>query len=694
MVTQERREYRPTMVTRASVPLASLLASLAIMVAGAQARQGEQPAPDLPPGTVKASEQKQIPIPWPMQLGVRSFQVRMRIGVVDKVVLVPDAATYVDEISKWNLRARWPVLIEDGTYSSMFVRAFKPSHVVRRSSVGAMPAPLEARQELVKSALTKSWTVPGSPVVPTTPAEAYASVRFQPFAMVLASMDDPSWCAALALASGHGQALLWLDGNFGAPSDTLSPTDLARLSEAVEDAARRTTLAYESLGDSIDAVTICRSMAVKAEVPPGPRWAPPQGAGVKGGEAVAVTDALCRNADGKRWAIAGWIFGDEIRSAYWAMCSLFLDPRSIWLMNTYPPDGQWANYSTQQATSFMEQAGFATKQYSGAQLSEVAWLNLLMGGIDPDVLIMNSKGNMDFFDLWAPAMCYPEDVPVLDKPLAMQLIHSWSVTSPSARSTVGGRWLEHGAYAYVGSVFEPYLVAFVPPALLAQRISNYVPLLVAGRWGEGELDATWRITTIGDPLMVLTPPAQPLPPRLPSAPEGEQAQGTDLRAATREALIAAKTSGDPAQYAQALRGMVNTGEDEMAVQIWRLASAHSSEAARACAPLALGSLFRQRDNLGFVTAFKAIAAPTPLDRDMLWHLWTQRLPAVDDPAVLTWFAGQVREERPAVDLRRLVPEIIRVSGADAAREAVAPWIDKAQDDGARAKVREVLVGIH
>lgn len=677
--------YRSWMIIR----LAGAVLSIAVQVVhAAPIGQGAPSPANLPPGTIKASEQKQIPIPWPMQMGVKSFQVRMRIATVDKVVLVPDVATYIDEISRWTLRGRWPVLFEDDLYAPMFIRAFKPAVVVRRNSVGAFPAALEERQNLVKGAVTKSWMVPGSPVVPTTPAEAYASVQFEPFGLVLASMDDGAWPAALALASGHGQALLWLDGNFGGVNDTLTPEHFTRLATAVEDAAKTTTLRYDGLGDSIDAVTICRNMAVKAEVPDVARWAPPQGMPVKSGEAIAVTDGLCRNADGKRWAIAAWIFGEEVRSAYIAMSSLFLEPRTVWLMNTYPADGQWANYSTEVGAKALGDSGFTVNQFPSAQLSEVAWLNMLMGGINPDVLVMNSKGNMDFFDLVAPATCYPEDVPILDRPLALHLIHSWSLTSPGARTTVGGRWLEHGAYAYAGSVFEPYLAAFVPPTLLAQRMANYVPFLVASRWGEGALDATWRVTTIGDPLMVFTPPAQPLQPRVAPGVNGDGE--VDLKVDAREALIAAKASGAPADYSRALDDIVKSGDDAMAVQIWSVASAVSPQVASACASDALGPLFRQRDNLGFLAAYRAIVQPSPIDKDMLWHLWTQQLQSLKDAELLKWFATQVRPDRPAVDLRRLAPEIVRVCGADGAREAVAVWVERTEDQAARTKVREVL----
>ena len=657
----------------------------------------EQPAQVQPaqvqPESPSPVARQPMPVSWKEQMGLRSFQVEMRILVVDKVVLVPDVATYLDEISRWTLRGRWPVLIEDGFYAPMFIRAFKPSKVIRRSSVGAFPVAEADRQALARHAITQAWTVPGSTVHPQSPAEAFASVRFEPIGLVLASMSDPAWTAAVALAAGRGQVLSWLDGPFDPPSSKFTPGKFQDLSAAVEDAARRTTLAYSALGDAIDAVTICRSMPGKAVVANVSKWAPPQGAAPKAGEPVATTDALCRNPDGSRWAVAGWIFGDEVRCAYMAMCGLYLSPQSIWMINTYQSDGDWGRYGVSDGVAMLKSAGFDTTEYSAQQASVVSWLNLLMGGFKPDVLFMNSIGNPDYFEMWQSAKCYAEDVAMLQRPMAMHLIHSWSLTSAEDRDTVGGRWLEHGVYAYVGSVFEPFLVAFVPPNVVAERMANMTPFLVASRYCEGPMDATWRVATIGDPLMVIPPPSMSAQPRLPpdalDAGKGE----VDVKENARAALIATKTSESPADFARALDDVVKTGDDAMAVQLWSVINAKGASTATVCAPLALGSLFRQRQSDAFLTAYRAIPSPSAIDQDMLWQLWTQQLPSVKDRALLDWFATQVRPARPVVDLSRLAPEIKRVAGVDAAREAVGSWIRRTVDEEARRRINELLANL-
>ena len=643
--------------------------------------------------TVAEAEAPKVEIPWPMQMGIRSMQVRMRLPVVDQVVLVPDAATYLDEISRWSLRARWPVLIEDDFLAPMFIRAFAPARVVRRDAASALPADPEARRAALRRAVARAWTVPGSEVQPETPAQAFAAVKFEPTGLVLTSVDDPSWTAGVALAAGHGQALLWLDGDYGNQDATLSLEQMTALSNAVEDAAKVTTLPYSSLGDTIDAVTIARTVAVKAVVTNSTKWSPPRGAPVKSGEPVAVTDALCRNDDGLRWAIAGWIFGSEARGAFVAMSSLFLSPKSIWEIDTYPATGDWTKYAFTEATPMLAQAGFAVEPFTLMQATSVAWGNMLMGGFPSDVLLMNTKGNMDFFEMFPSGLCYPEDVAIPNRPMALHLIHSWSLTSPGARTTVGGRWLEHGAYAYAGSVFEPFLLAFVPPVIMSQRLANYVPFLVAARWGEGPNDATWRVTTLGDPLMVTIPPAQPLPQRAAAPPLDAARHERDVKALAREALVAAKSSGAPVDFARALGDLVVSGDDALAVQVWTLASQKGPAHANACARAALGALFRARRAEDFVAAYRALDTPTPIEQDQLWQLWTPLFGGCKDAALLSWFAEQARAERPAVDLGRLAPEMARVSGADAARAAVAPWINRTPDGPLRTKVREVYGAI-
>jgi hypothetical protein len=55
---------------------------------------------------------------------------------VDRVVLVPDEATFLQAISEWSLQGRWPILIEDDTYTPMFLRRFQAAEVIRLEATG------------------------------------------------------------------------------------------------------------------------------------------------------------------------------------------------------------------------------------------------------------------------------------------------------------------------------------------------------------------------------------------------------------------------------------------------------------------------------------------------------------------------------------------------------------------------------
>ena len=62
---------------------------------------------------VPAPASAQVPVAqgsephWGITLGQRVLAVRRALPVVDQVVLVPDAATYLDELSRWSPQARY-----------------------------------------------------------------------------------------------------------------------------------------------------------------------------------------------------------------------------------------------------------------------------------------------------------------------------------------------------------------------------------------------------------------------------------------------------------------------------------------------------------------------------------------------------------------------------------------------------------
>jgi hypothetical protein len=165
----------------------------------------------VPQSQPDAAQQQQMfeSLPWAVRLGLRSQQVSQALPIVDRVVLVPDAATYLDELAKWSTRGRWPVLFEDSTYAPMFVRRFATAQLIRRASLN-QPLPAEAtdKQKLLESVVVRAFD--GDPARMTI-RQTFDKLQYIPPGVVITSVNDPAWTAAVALAAGRGQPLAWLD---------------------------------------------------------------------------------------------------------------------------------------------------------------------------------------------------------------------------------------------------------------------------------------------------------------------------------------------------------------------------------------------------------------------------------------------------------------------------------------------------
>jgi hypothetical protein len=579
--------------------------------------------------------------------------------VLNQVVLVPDGATYLDELRRWTIDRRWPVLIEDDHFTPLFLQSFAPERVFRRAPIGAMP-PVEARAAAIEGSAAHAW-VPGA----VSMKEALAGLGVPSVGVVLYDPSDPAWPAALALAAGRGQVLAPLTGNWGAPNDQLDSAQTTALCDAVRDAVASTGLAWNGLGDEVDAVTICRSMAGKGT--PGERieFASPFGP-ARRNEPIATTDALCRIADGRtprRWAIAGWIFGSEVRSAYTAMCSLFLVQKSVWLNDclAYPSNAGSRQYEVGEATSLLAKAGFAAETIRFSPGGIASWRQRAAAGWSPDLEFINSMGNYDRFTILEDQDTGVREIPAIGRPMGLHMIHSFSLAAPESPICVGARWLDHGVFASVGSVHEPLLQAFVPPALVAQRIAVGVPLLVAARWLDGGGDRCWRVQTIGDPLWTPSPgvlrgqllPAQPR--------EGL----VDLKSAAIESIKAMNAAPTGVSGLGAMRCVSRLGRPDFVGTVW--ASAMKAGVAKESAPIALMPLFLWRNLDAVAQAIELIENPTLSQLDLLWTLAAAQLEAgqVTNRATIETLVRHPRVPRSWHDMATVRANAIRVLGNDA-----------------------------
>lgn len=666
------------------VPVAILFAvSLACGAAIAQPpsppRGAAAPVPLTPEQQAQADEHFRK-LPWPVQLGMRVAATEALLPVVPQVVLVPDEATFVDEIGKWSLQGRWPVLIEDDRFAPLFVRAFKPQRVVRRTSIGPPPPPAELMVAL-DAAVSLAWGGSSD----RSPREAFDKVGLVPAGAVITSVADPAWPAALALAAGRGQPLLFVDGDLGGTDDILDPAQFTSAKSVLEKALAEGGYPFRGVGDPIETVTVARTMAPRAKVPQPPALRPalPPSAGFGPEDPIATLDLLFRNDDGSRYAIGGWIFGPSARAAYMAMCSLFLVRDELWFFSGYPKEGFWANYEVQGPAGKAKEMGFSVRSWDGDGAKLLDWRKLLLGGIGPDVMLMNSSGDPDWFSLGGNDRGRVADIPFLRKPLALGLIHSWSMKRPADRETVGGRWLERGVYAYYGSVHEPFLGAFVPPTNVVDRIASFAPFLVSCRMIDGEFGKPWRLVAIGDPLMTVRVPAQRQIPAAPLPADG----ATDLRTETIRRLKAAQARPEAEEFRAVMKDLLLLGEDEVAIGLWKVAE--RSDFRARLAQLALGPLFRQRDFDGFVAAFRLIRERTPDDFDMLWHLASPRISGLDELELMLLLQS-LRGPDPSGDLAIIVPGLDRVLGREATDRIMDVEVKKANAASADPNVIDRL----
>jgi len=576
------------------------------------------------------------------------------------VVVVSDAASYLSAISRWTPALRFPVLIDDGSPAARediarFVRAYRPQRVLRWSAPEAEGAPIGAagfnavNPAELRRAVARAWSIDADENAPLL--AAWKERGHEPPGLVVAGAKDPAWTAALALAAGRGQPVVFIDTVRNVDWAFTTP-EADAFARAVEEACGPLGLPWRGLGDAIDAVTLCVHTPVRVDA----------------GKNIhhATTDRIGRLGSGadtkERWAWAGQVFGTAAASAYRAMSALFLQPSRAWIFDGYPNSGSWAKYDGTAAAKVFTEAGLPTDIIDAPKASLRDWRLAAARPLAADLILINSKGNADFFDL-EPGRAAPGDVPLLNHPAAVHMVHSWSAFVPTNRGTVGGRWLDHGAFAYAGSVQEPFLSAFIETPKLAQRLASGAPWGVACRHDAGPV---WKVAIIGDPLYTL------------GRAQTRAAQGPDLAGAT---VVGANLRKDLAdrKYAETLEALVLTGRDADAS---RLAAAVLADDPKGFTPAvaraAVPALARAGENRLVVDAFARLGphAGEPL---LLDALWLSAFPLLErgEAAVLPVLRANLRKEQP---------------GHDAAVLA-AGWA-KAHDRGsAEAMLREVRADI-
>ena len=670
--------------TRHHTILATLLSAALAVTASAQddvfAQPESQPAtqPESPPAAQAEAQPAtaQITIgqllaqtdgyPAPTRLGARAHVLREAQQVPSAVIIVNNATDAARVIGLWGGLTRFPVLIDDGSVLAAeniarFVRAFKPGSVVRWTPDDSEPWP-ESPTESAKRIISVLGRTLDRNEESTTMVKVLEKMRANgigPNGAVSIDPSDPSWIAGLALAAGRAQVVVFAQPQ-GGVNGQMTGNDMRALAGTIQQQLEAVGVSWENLGDDIDSITILGNGALRV------------GLGIDGKDEKALTDLIGRHRGGigNRWAWAGAMFGDAQSSLYRAMCGMFIPADSAWLFDGYGRGDPWDLYDATSAGRIIDRGGMSVEVHDTPDNGVRDWRTAVRGGIDADLVLINSKGGVVYFAL-GDGNAYPGDIPLLESPAAVHLVHSWSSRVPGSVRSVAGRWLEHGAYLFYGSIDEPFLRAFVHTPQVAGRLLGGLP------WGVAVREPTspaWKLNVLGDPLVTFVPDSK-AGTRLGANVSFENAR--PVRDIVAEMLKAER-------YDKAIRYLTIAGRDDDAARLSAaLLKDKPGAVGNAVALQMVLPLYRTGRYNALADAYNRMdptRQTTLLLQDALWHAGRAALEAGPD----TRFEGLLRrnlrryqEERDAVELSGYIASRAGPREAAAFLEGVAPTIDNA-----------------
>jgi len=540
------------------------------------------------------------------------------------VVVVPDAGALLEALTLWSPAGRFPVIIDDGSLAASeniarFVRAFGAKVEVVRWTATPVPVPPDQVRAGIAAAVAAAWATDAGPgaegkpgdrpaesTAPTgpllTPAAAWLQTGWAPVGVVAFDPADEAWAAAAILAVARGQIALAVSKP-AINGESMSAVDAAGLQAQIIIGLDEARATWRGTGQGIDAVTLAMSLPSRVIIDADHM---PQG-GVRGGafagkagEALALSDLIGREPAASapvftttRWAWTGQIGGNAAYASYAAACAVFLTARSGQGFDGYDSGRPWSDYGHGLAL-----AALAPLKVLAADAKPegtlAKWGTRFSAGASADVLFVNTSGQSAYFDL-LPGRGETDDVPLLNAPLACYFVHSWSCQNPAGRWTIAGRFIEHGAFMYVGSVHEPFLQGFVQPKIVAQQLAMGMPWGAAVR-GEGA--GPWRIACMGDPLAG---------PKFAREPEAATAEGAEQQPTAAQRVrglgpVTVALSGELATALKAknvdaaIRLLILQGKDGDAVKL--AAAAVDDAAFRA-------GLSQRTLGMGVLAAFRA-----------------------------------------------------------------------------------------
>lgn len=665
---------------RPAVIAAALAAALA--PGPARAQTADAPARALPP---------------PIVLGARAQAVQRAQRVIPTVVVVADDTSFARAIAGWDGHVRYPVLFDDGTDHAAeqigrFVRRFGSERVVRFAARDEAPADEGEGGVIRLDRPDAEPRAPGPPAWPGDPTERAGLITaawldalgvadrastldealgimrahgYEPAGVVAIDPRDPAWVAGLAIAAARLCPIVYVDFPGQSVDTAVLPATADELAEAIEGEIDALRLPWRDVGDAIDALVLAGDCPARVRAQEGDRRAN-----------LAMTDRLGRHnasGEGKRWAWAGQVFGSRADAAYRAMCGLFLPVEHAWVFDGYGVGEPWSQYDGTEAARVLEQAGLDTTLYDTPNNGNDDWRLGVARAVETDLALINSMGTSSYFQTNGGYL-RAGDAPVFATPAAVHMVHSFALELPGNARAVGGRFLDHGAYAFIGSVHEPYLSAFVPTPIVARRLAAGFPWGAAGRQSGGPV---WKIAVVGDPLMTLGERGERTDAALPL--EGVASLDEERAGAVRDR-----------DFARAMRALVLTGRDEDAGRLAEALWAKTpTDVTPEIAGPALGAALRTGREALVVSLFERLDEPRrrdPTSVDTLWDAGRTLLARGQGDTALGVMGANLRDGQQANDAAEIARHIASLHG----REAALAYLRSARDRMPSASARKTL----
>jgi hypothetical protein len=466
--------------------LVSLLGLLAI---------GDLPSPGQAPQSIPAPAMSVFDSRLePIRRAASSWEARQGPdrAVVDIVCLVPDLPTFLEAVASWDQGHYFPVLFDDVESTFRFIRAFRPARIVRMPKAAAPLKPAQVWDRAV-AAVGDSWRSESDSASPRLRGDQVPkSLGPTPQGVVLSSPSAPMLAGAVALAAGRFQPLLRLDSDKHF-AETISLKEADTCARSVARTVGERVPKFEELGDDCDFLTMALDYPYRYND--------------EKGEQEALDDRIGRPiGEERRWAFAGRLLGNATESAYRAMCSLFLQPDSAVMFNSYSEGPSPWNFYSMRTAAVQLSAALPTSHVAGdTEASLDGWHETFDPSNRFGLVLVNTLGGSGMFNVKGGRHAFAQDIP-RGVPTAVLMIHSYSAADPLDVSTIAGRWLANGAFLFFGSTNEPFLDAFRTPRVVSEFIVQRVPLVVAVREMPGESRGLpWRLAFLGDPLYRIKP---------------------------------------------------------------------------------------------------------------------------------------------------------------------------------------------